>query len=604
MMKLKFTLFIFVLAILPAIASSAVSSGKININVTIDRDTVGLDEYANLQVVISGEDQNLPNPIMPTIAAFEIYSQGRSSNISIVNGQVNSSVSYRYLLMPKKPGTFVIDNIALVHKNKRHKGNPVNLTVLNSGTTTQTKVDGQTAKQDSGNGKDYFLEALVDNKNPYVNEQVTLTLKFYVAVQYYGSPELSEPTTTGFWNELLGNKAPYRQVINNRKYKVIERKYALFPTQTGDLTIGRATIRLTVAGGRQKRDPFGMFSDFFNSGKEVAASSSPIRVNVKKLPDKGRPKEFTGSIGKFNINASLDKKEVEVNQPVSLTIKISGTGNIKSAAEPNIPELDDFRIYRASSSENLTKVQEKIGGTKIYEEVFIPKRPGKLEIPSISYNYFDPATNKYKSISTKALSLRVIKPEGYVESQNLPYSNPDIIVGSDARDIRYIKVDIGDVTPKDYLIIKTNLYLVVNGLPVLALIGFVIYRRRQDKYTSDISFARARQAGKIAKKRLEKARSLANPDKGIEFFAEINIALTSYIADKLNISPHGLTNDHIKELLLNKSADGDLISGISDTLQKCDFARFAPSSINQNEIDVVLTSTEQLMIKLEGVQFA
>lgn len=146
--------------------------------------------------------------------------------------------------------------------------------------------------------------------------------------------------------------------------------------------------------------------------------------------------------------------------------------------------------------------------------------------------------------------------------------------------------------------------MLVDGLPVLALIGFVIYRRRQEKYSSDISFARARQAGKIAKKRLAKARSLASPEKGIEFFAEINIALTSYIADKLNISPHGLTNDHIKELLMNKSADDDLISGISDTLQKCDFARFAPASTNQNEIDDVLTSTEQLMIKLEGVQFA
>ena len=603
-MKLKIIYLLLALLLVPFISGFAVSTGNVNIDVTIDRDTVGLDEYANLQVVISGEDQNLPNPIMPTIAAFEIYSQGRSSNISIVNGKVNSSVSYRFLLMPKKAGTFMVDNIAVVHNNKRFKGNPVKLTVLNSGTATSNETKGQATNQTSEKEKDYFLEAVVDNKNPYVNEQITLTLKFYVAVQYYGSPELSEPTTTGFWTELMGNKAPYRQIINNRKYKVIERKYALFATQTGDLTIGRATIRLTVAGGKQQRDPFGMFNDFFNTGKEVAVSSSSIRINVKKLPKEGRPTEFTGSIGKFRIEASIDKKEVEVNQPVSLTLKISGTGNIKSAAEPIMPELDDFRIYRASTNENVTKVKDKIGGTKIYEEVFIPKRPGKLEIPSIKYNYFDPKTKKYKSIATKSISLRVIKPEGYVDSPNLPYSNPDLIVGSDARDIRYIKEDIGDVTPKDFLIIYTNLYMVVNGLPVLALIGFVIYRKRQEKYTSDISFARARQAGKIAKKRLAKARSLSNPDNGIEYFAEIHIALTSYIADKLNISPHGLTTDQIKDLLQNKSADDNLIKDISDTLQKCDFARFAPSSITQNDIDDVLSITEELMIKLEGVQFA
>ncbi|MFH2050136.1 MAG: BatD family protein [bacterium] len=601
---MKITSLVVALLLMPIAACLAVAADELSIEVTIDRDTVGLDEYANLQVVISGEEQNLPNPDMPNIAAFEMYSQGRSSSISIVNGQVNSSVSYRYLLMPKKAGTFVIDNIALVYKNKRYKGNPVNLTVLNTGTATSSNTEEQAVDQENGKGKDYFLEAVIDNKNPYVNEQVTLTLKFYIAIQYYGSPELSEPTTTGFWSELLGNRAPYRQVINNRKYKVIERIYALFPTQTGDLTIGRATIRVTVAGDNQQRDPFGMFSDFFNTGKEVAVSSNPIRINVKKLPNEGKPKDFTGSIGKFNIEASVDKKEVEVNQPVSLTIKISGTGNIKSAAEPSMPDMEDFRIYRASSNENVTKVQEKIGGTKVYEEVFIPKHPGNLEIPSLAYNYFDPETNQYKILSTKPISLRVIKPEGFVDSPNLPYQNPDLIVGSNARDIRYIKENIGDLKPNGYLIIETPLYLVVNGLPVLTLIGFVIYRNRKEKYASDISFARARQAGKIAKKRLSKAKSLANPGKGIEFFAEINIALTSYIADKLNISPHGLTTDQIKTLLLNKSADDNLINGITDTLKKCDFARFAPSSITQNDIDDVLAATEQHMIKLEGVQFA
>jgi len=210
MLKLKITYLLIALLVIPFISGYAVSTGDVNIDVTIDRDTVGLDEFANLQVVISGEEQNLPNPIMPTIAAFEMYSQGRSSNISIVNGVVNSSVSYRFLLMPKKVGTFVIDNIALVHNNKRYKGNPVNLTVLSSGTATKKQTEGQTTNQNSSKGKDYFLEAVVDNKNPFVNEQITLTLKFYVAVQYYGSPELSEPTTTGFWTELMGNKADRR----------------------------------------------------------------------------------------------------------------------------------------------------------------------------------------------------------------------------------------------------------------------------------------------------------------------------------------------------------------------------------------------------------
>ena len=125
--------------------------------------------------------------------------------------------------------------------NKRYVGNAVNLTVLSKGSATSPELTDK-ARGDHGLARDYFLEAVVDNQNPYVNEQVTLTLRLYTAVQHYGSPTLGEPSTTGFWKEVIGNRAPYNQRINNRTYKVIERKYALFPTQTGALTIGRATI--------------------------------------------------------------------------------------------------------------------------------------------------------------------------------------------------------------------------------------------------------------------------------------------------------------------------------------------------------------------------
>lgn len=584
-------------------AGAKVAVDDITLTISLDRDTIGLDEHATLQIIVKGTSQDLPNPTIPTMTAFEVYSQGRSSNFSIINGLVTSSVTYRYLLMPRKHGTFIVDNIAIVHANKRHQGNPVELTVLNKGTSASTQQQNE-ASGPSGRGRDYFLEAAVSQKNPYVNEQVTLTLKFCIAVQYYGSPELSEPTTTGFWNELLGNKAPYRQKINNRTYKIIERKYALFPTQTGDLTIGRATIRVTVpARGGRGRDPFGMFGDFFNSGKEVSVSSTPIRINVRSLPQEGRPKNFTGSIGDFKIAATVDKREVEVNQPVTLSLRISGTGNIKAAAEPIIPESDDFRVYRASSSENITKIKDRIGGTKVYEEVFIPKRPGMLEIPAVSYNYFVPSEGRYHTLTTDPIRLRVTKPEGYAAANDVPYTRPSLLIGSDARDIRYIKSDLGETSPVGHLILTTPVYLVVNGLPVLVLAGMILVRRRREKLASNVSYARSRLASKAARKRLARARSLANPDQASDFFAEVHLALISYVADKLNISPHGLTTDQLRQLLGEREADEALIEDVGAVLGRCDFGRFAPASTSQQDIDQLLTTAEQVMTYLEGVRF-
>jgi len=450
-----------------------------------------------------------------------------------------------------------------------------------------------------------MLHAEVSTKNPYVNQQVTLTLKFLTAVKYYGSPELTEPATTGFWTEVIGNKTPYFQQINGRRYKVIERKYALFPTQTGELTIGRAAITATMAStGGKTRNTFGAFDSFFGRGKEVTVRSQPVSIDVRPLPQKGRPKDYTGSIGKYRMTVRPDKTEVEVNQPVTLTINISGTGNIKAVAEPVIPELDDFRIYRASARENATPQGDKLGGTKIFEEVFIPRRPGELEIPALSFSFFDPESGRYRTVKSKSITLIVSRPEGYAASADQPYAGPDMTIGSQAKDIRHIHNTLGDLRPINQVVLLTPTYIVVNTLPMLAFAGLLVARRRRDRFATDVGLARSRAATKMARKRLAQAQALATPEKVEDFYAEIYNALTSYLGDKLNISPHGLTSDRIEQIMTSRTDDSDLIDGILKILRECDFARYATASVSAEDMTVSLKQVERLMVKMEGIRFA
>ncbi len=604
-MPVKRTFWIGLTAVMTLAAAALPSSGRtadVSVEVTLDRDTIGLDEQAVLQVVVSGSDQSLPPPNMPSLPMFEVYSQGRSSNLRVVNGKISASVTYRYMLLPLKPGTYPIDQIAVVHNNKRYLGNRLELTVLDQGAAAAPQLE-RGAEDQSGRSRDYFMEAVVDKQSPYVNEQVTLTLKFYTAVQYYGSPELAEPATTGFWTEVLGNKAPYYQKISNRTYKVIERTYALFPTQTGELTIGGASIRFNIARtDRRFRDPFDMFGDFFGGGQEVSVRSAPITIDVRPLPEQGRPADFTGTIGKFKISVAADKHEVEINQPVTLTIRISGTGNIKSVAEPVIPQLEDFRVYRASSSENVSKLNDRLGGTKVFEEVFIPRRPGTLEIPALSFSYFDPEQGQYHVLNTRATRLKVIKPEGYAASPDVPYPVPDLTIGSQARDIRYIKEKLGTPVPVGRLLLLTPIYLMVNGVPVLALVTMLLIRRHRQRMATDVGYARSRKAGKLARRRLSRARSMARVDQARGFYAEIYTALTSYVADKYNVSPHGLTSERIRELLQTRAADESLVPDVTDVLNQCDFARFAPAAVTQEEISAALKRSEEIIIRIEGVK--
>ncbi len=602
---MKFTRSIFVLFLISIFCSPLANSAgdQVEIEAVLDRDTIGLDEQSVLQVIIRSTDQNVAAPTLPTLPMFEVYSQGRSSNISIVNGAVSASMTYRYILMPQKAGTYPIEQISVVHENKRYTASPLVITVLDKGVATPQELEEQAADE-QGDSKDYFLEASVDNSKPYVGQQITLTLKFFIAVQSFGSPELTEPTLTGFWSEVLGNRPVYFQNIKNRRYKVIERKYALFPTQTGELTIGRAMIRTTIAARNQGRqDPFDIFGNVFGRGTDVTVRSQAVTVKVRPLPEKGKPKDFTGTVGKFSITATIDKKDVEVNQPVTVVFKITGVGNIKSVAEPVMPNLPDFRIYRSSSNENMTKLNDLLGGTKIFEEVFIPGQPGEQEISAVSYNYFDPEAGKYRSINTQSFKIKVRKPEGYVSSPDVPFKSSELAIGSEARDIRYIKTEIGKTQPIGEILLLTPIYVIVNSLPLVVLAGLVIMRKQRERLQADIGYARSRTASKAARKRLAKARSLLKVETLSEFYAELNLVLTAYIADKLNISPYGLTTERIQMLLAEKNAGEQLVKDIVSVIRQCDFARFASSTLTRADMDVSLAKVEQIMAGIEVVSF-
>lgn len=176
-------------------------------------------------------------------------------------------------------------------------------------------------------------------------------------------------------------------------------------------------------------------------------------------------------------------------------------------------------------------------------------------------------------------------------------------IGSEARDIRHIVSDLGMLQPRGQLILLTPVYLAVNGIPLAMLAALVVWRRRRDRLLGDVGLARARGASRMARKRLAKARSLANPAHTEAFHAEIYQSLTSYLADKLDISPHGLTSESIVQILTERGAAQDMIDSMLEIVRACDFARFAPSSIDEEAIAKVLASAEQIMVTIEGVKF-
>jgi len=574
----------------------------ITVEMHIAPDTIGLEDEAFLAITVTGSG-SLPDPELPNLSMFEVSSQGTSTNISIVNGSMQSTHAFNYRLFPKRQGTFVIKPAAVVYKRKRYESQEVSLTVLSSGVGTPRTLE-KAAETGSGETRDVFLLAELNKKKAYVNEQVTLTIKFCHAVSLLSQPDYTQPSTTDFWSDMIEPQRTYYQNINGRRYNVIEINTALFPTRSGKLSVGSAMVTVNVKEqrSRQRRDPFSMFDNMFDRGKAKTVRSSPQTIEVLPLPTESKPSDFSGTVGEFFITSSTDKTKTEVNQPITVTYKIRGTGNVKTIAEPEIEDLADFRVYRASSSEKIEKIEGVIGGTKVFEETYIPKRAGKLTIPPVSLNYFNPQTKKYKTVSTKPINIQVAQA-ALSEYADIPLPNvAGRIIDTKAKDIRYIKTDAGDLSHRKPLLIATPLYLILNGVPVLILALVWVGYKRREKLSSDIGYARSRLARKMARKRLAKARKLSNSAQVSDFYAEIRFALFAYIADKLNISPHGLTGDKLLEIMESSNIDEDILSKTKSLLRKADYAQYSSSSDSSRDIQSSLKAAEVILIKLEGIK--
>jgi hypothetical protein len=580
----------------------------INFEASVDRTEVSTDEQITLTVSVSGNVKSIPEPELPPLNDFSVYSAGRSHNFSYTNGRLSSSVTFNYILAPRKAGKFTIGPAKITLGDKTFETTPIEITVTAGGETEETPPatgeQKKTQKPPQLAGKDLFIRTSVDKKRVYVNDQITLTFQFYQGVRLFNNPEYTPPSLTGFWSEDLPPKRQFYRTVDGRQYFVQELKMALFPTSTGKLTIGSAELKCTVEDLDRflHRDPFAMFDrdllSLFRQGKPQILKSQPIEVEVLPLPEIDKPADFSGTVGNFKLKVSLDKSEVEVGQPITLKAKISGVGNIKSVSEPVIAELPDFRTYSSGSSENVSKDNYTVQGVKTYEEVLIPKKAGKYTLPPVKFSFFDPQAKSYRRLESQPFLLTVTPSAEAYPAEIAQLSKQEI--GTAAKDIRYIKVYSGNFDDQGKHLYSKPVFLILQLIPLLAFALTWRYQSVREKLDSDVGYARERRARGFAQKRLRLARKLISAQNSKEFYCEISRAMLQYVGDKLNLSAHGLTKDSIVDNLMQKGFAKEKIDDLVGLLDSCDFARFAPGSSTEEEMRRFLDRAEKAIVVLEG----
>lgn len=572
-------------------------------NASVNETTVSDNESFQVSFTFSGSSiNNLSKFSPPSFEKFMILSgPNQSSSIQIINGAQSASLTYAFVVQPKALGTFSIGSASIEQNGKTYKSDPITITVVKGSTKPQQKNNNSKISNEEI-AKNLFMRATVDKTKAYRGEQITVTYKLYTRLSIAAQMSISKlPQYQGFWAEELetpNNILFSTEVLNGKQYRVgVLKKAALFPTQTGTLEV--TPFELNVPVEIQKQRNKNIWDDFFGDpfGRsqvyEFNAKSNTVKIQVEPLPA-GEPESFKGAVGDYSFNATLNNTSVKSNEPLTLNLNISGTGNIKLLDMPEINFPNGFEKYEPKVSDQINR-KSKISGTKKGEYLFVPRVVGKREIPPIEFSYFNPDKRKYITLKSQAFNID-IKPGDKLASTEVVGKEDVKQLG---QDIRFIKTSYDDIEKKENYFINSNGFLIVSILPLLMSVGLIGWKRRYDKLHGNVVLLRYQKAQKVARNRLKLAKKLMDTENYKEFYTELSSALFGYLEDKLHIPKSEFTIERASDELRTKNISEELITELKNSAEKCEFVRFAPGAEKSTAKKEMYDEIAEVIINLE-----
>ncbi|MDY6970788.1 MAG: BatD family protein [Thermodesulfobacteriota bacterium] len=374
-------------------------SATLSVTLKLDRQEATLVDSIRLTVSVSGSRETNMRPVIDGLKSFRVTPGGTSSRFEIINGQMKAGIDYSYLLQPKETGKFEIGPARLTFEGKTSVSNTETLTIV------------EPIKSSGADRGPIFLNATIGATDVYVEEQAAYTLRLYFRVRI-GDVSLNLPDTEGLTFKKLGKEVQYQGIHNGQSYHILEVRYAIIPSREGEFVIRPAQMNLTVfQAGR--RSPWSPFDDPFFSSSGVARTlaSEPVELKVLQLPREGRPADFSGMVGTFELDSTLAPAEIKTGESATLTVHLRGRGNVNRMPDLKIPELGQIKVYSDQPVLKVTEDEKGMTGSKTMKWALVPEAEGQYEIPRLSISFFDTKKRRYRTIKTRTLSLSVLKGE-------------------------------------------------------------------------------------------------------------------------------------------------------------------------------------------------
>jgi len=586
--------FLFIISLL--FISLLTFAGKVKFEAKLSHQTVEVGE--RFQITFS-VNTNYKNLIEPDLSKFKVLSgPNQSQSTQIINGNISQNVSISYILVANEVGTYNIEPAKVVVGKEQYKSNGLQLKVVAaSQNSANQRRNQQTDRRTAGNKlkNNFFIKAYVDKSSAYVGEKITATYKIYYNQDILDYEPTKAPDLTGFWTSDidLSNQRGNVENYNGRRYNVsILKKTLLFPQKSGDLIIDPYEMMLVIKVRTNKRSIWGYVYD----RKEITVSSEPLKIEVKALPRSGKPANFSGAVGRFDMSMEANKDSVSTNEAIDVLIKITGEGNLPLIGAPELNFPPDFEVYDPDTENNYSSNASGVKGSKSFKYLAIPRHAGNFSIDPYSFSYFDIESKSYKTIESKALELQVGKGD---EETNVVYgSNRKEDVEILNTDIRYIHLNTIPLVNTEAFFGSSSFYLIILFI-ILCLLGLYLYSKKYRNQQADKAGLRKSRANRLARKRLSKAKELLSKQEWTVFYEEISTALYGYYADKFNIPVVDLSQEYIIALLHTKQVEQELENDLKQVLEDAEMARFAANS-NVNAENLYNAAVE-VISKSEGI---
>ncbi|MBQ9639246.1 MAG: protein BatD [Bacteroidales bacterium] len=570
--------------------------------------TVASGQHFRITFNLNARGSNFEAPNFGGLRVLSGPHMSSSSSTSIINGNVSREVNmgYEFIVQAEKEGAYTVGAARCKVDNKTVSSEPFTIRAEKSAPQSNAQQGAsygqpqQRAAQQAStiDNNSLFARASVNKTNPYQGEEVILTYSIYTQISLQNFQLDKLPGNKGFWSEDLSagkNIKMYDKQLNDRNYRVAEiRRGAMFAQESGKLTIEplELDVLALVQTQRQRTGTiWDLFDDpFFNPTQAVERhlKTNAITVNVRPLPT--APQEFCGGVGRFDFKAQVDNDHVRANEAITYKLTISGHGNLMLIDAPTPPFSQAFEVYDPKVSDNITRGDAGISGSRTFEWVLIPRTQGSYSIPEYTVSYFDPAQGHYVSKTLAAIPLEVEKGDpAAMRNMSMVSSKSDVKVLNS--DINHIKTGNPHLKQRaDGAVVGWKGWLLMLLPLVAGIVAIVIGRKRQALH-ADEKEMRLRRATKLARKRLRAAHQFMEAGDDNRFYEEIYKALWGCLSDKYGIELSQLSRDTVEQKLQDKKVAEEQQQRVMAAIEKVDLARFAPgdaSATMQHIYDEIL----------------